>query len=685
MKKLIYSVAALAAMALAGSCQQENIGAGVKGGVTYTISLPEAPQTKGNSGYAEYTLYYEVYKTIDAAELESLTKPLFEGEVEMTGNTYDLTLNLLNDQDYTVLFWATKKGEADTYFTVGDLRNVGIKTALSNNNDRDAFCGMDQLDDFDGVVTRTVYLKRPFAQLNIATLIPDVDYDLIPKRSYVRVTSIPTAYNVATGEQVGTDTEVVYDFADVPAGKKLSANVGGVTSEYDLVAMNYLLVPEATIEVYYQIETASGTVNNTITNVPVQANHRTNIVGNLLTSNATYNIVIEPGFLDIEGGNMEVLPNGVIRNINGDYEITTAAGLAWAVDNLFDAGGDFYLYKDVNLSDVDYTPANPGSSVVLNLYGEKPVVTRSTASNGVTISGLKKPLINENNGSVRLQGINVKASDEAEDGLKLINVNHKTLILNDVESEGMGLVGTNNAVIFVDSVTVPEDEEIISEGNEVTELGSITTADMMVAALEAGESVVLAADIKIDPANMSNAYGATGVNVKYGQTIDGGGHTLDIKGAGGTWDSGINTTGGLIKNITVTGSFRGIFINHNSTYSETVKLDNVTINGTVYTISCDQGMNQNFEAVNSKFYGWTSYAATIGTAKFDGCTFGEGSGYAYCRPYAPTEFVNCTFEAGYTMDPRAAVTFENCTFDGVAITADNLSDLVTDTTKVTLK
>ena len=40
----------------------------------------------------------------------------------------------------------------------------------------------------------------------------------------------------------------------------------------------------------------------------------------------------------------------------------------------------------------------------------------------------------------------------------------------------------------------------------------------------------------------------------------GNGHTLDIKGAGGTWDSGINTTGGVIKNITVTGSFRGIFI-----------------------------------------------------------------------------------------------------------------------------
>ncbi len=213
----------------------------------------------------------------------------------------------------------------------------------------------------------------------------------------------------------------------------------------------------------------------------------------------------------------------------------------------------------------------------------------------------------------------------------------------------------------------------------------VEDAEGLVKALEAGEDVVLTDDVKIDPAGMSNAYGTTGINVKNGQTIDGGGHTLDIKGAGGTWDSGINTTGGLIKDLTVTGSFRGIFINHNSTYSEPVVLENVIIDGTTYTISCDQGMYQNFEAYNSTFNGWTSFAATIGTAKFVDCSFGEGNGYAYCRPYAPTEFVNCEFEAGYTLDPRAAVTFENCTLDGVALTDANIADLVTNTANATVK
>lgn len=209
-------------------------------------------------------------------------------------------------------------------------------------------------------------------------------------------------------------------------------------------------------------------------------------------------------------------------------------------------------------------------------------------------------------------------------------------------------------------------------------INHVDTPDAMIEALENGEDVLLTEDVKIDPAGMSNAYGKTGINVKNGQTIDGGGNTLDIKGAGGTWDSGINTTGGIIRNIKITGSFRGIFVNHNSTHSEPVILENVTVDGTVYTISCDQGTNQGLTATNCTFNGWTSYAATLGDAKFIDCSFGEGNGYAYMRPYCTTSFVGCDFEAGFSVDPRAAVTFKDCTVGGVALTAANLDTLVVD-------
>lgn len=204
--------------------------------------------------------------------------------------------------------------------------------------------------------------------------------------------------------------------------------------------------------------------------------------------------------------------------------------------------------------------------------------------------------------------------------------------------------------------------------------------DALIAALANGKDVILADDVKIEPASMSNAYGATGINVKNGQAINGNGNVLDIKGAGGTWDSGICTSGGLIENITVTGSFRGIFVKKDAAHNETVVLNNVTLSGTTYTISCDSGSGAGLVATNSTFNGWTSYAKTIGEVSFTDCSFGAGNGYAYCRPYAPTTFVGCDFEAGYKIDARAAVTFENCTFGGVALTAANVAELVTGNT-----
>ena len=231
----------------------------------------------------------------------------------------------------------------------------------------------------------------------------------------------------------------------------------------------------------------------------------------------------------------------------------------------------------------------------------------------------------------------------------------KTNIEGGVEFYNDGLVGKP----YLENGT----GKLIVDGKTTT---PVSTADELVAALEAKENVIFTNDIKIDPASMSNAYGTTGINVKYGQTIDGAGYTLNIKGAGGTWDSGINTTGGLIKNLTVTGSFRGIFINHTSDHSEKVVLENVTVggNGTVYTISCDQGLYQTIEATNCTFNGWTSFAKTAGEAKFVNCNFGEGSGYKYCRPYSNTEFVGCTFCPGYAVDTtRATITFTDCTWE----------------------
>ncbi|MBO5819987.1 MAG: hypothetical protein J6R02_00170, partial [Alistipes sp.] len=223
-----------------------------------------------------------------------------------------------------------------------------------------------------------------------------------------------------------------------------------------------------------------------------------------------------------------------------------------------------------------------------------------------------------------------------------------------------------------------EGNEYVAEGlleNENGDQIAYSEAGLK-AALENGGTVVLANPFTIDQSE-SNGYGKTGINMTNGGTLDGNGNELGAPGSTGTWDSAINTSGGTIKNIKVTKGFRGIFIKKDSEHNEKLYLDNVTIDGTTYTISCDKGNGLGLEATNSTFKGWTSYAATLGSAKFTGCTFGAGNGYNYSRPYAPTEYVNCAFEAGHQVDAVGKITFENCTFNGEALTAENLATLVT--------
>ena len=198
--------------------------------------------------------------------------------------------------------------------------------------------------------------------------------------------------------------------------------------------------------------------------------------------------------------------------------------------------------------------------------------------------------------------------------------------------------------------------------------------------LNQGGNVVLTQNMtaKASETTASSGYGATGVKVAAGAVLDGNGNTLTITNAGGTWDCAVNAVEGTIKNLTVNGAFRGVFMGG---ATGDVVLDNVTIDKVCYTFNSDGG-NKNYGVYisNSTLNGWTSYTNAHKEVVFTNCKFGKGTGaytYAFCRPYNATVFTNCDFCEGYEVDPRAAVTFENCTLNGVALTAENLATLVT--------
>ena len=308
---------------------------------------------------------------------------------------------------------------------------------------------------------------------------------------------------------------------------------------------------------------------------------------------------------------------------------------------------------------------------------------------GQTVNAENLTINNANGRGIKIDEQYVSAPSKVTLNIKdsKVTSNKKAAIL--VKSVAGAEINVDNlditAVAEDKQFAVWVDEDAAAYANLVTVTGALCKVegekaavaaddvDLIGALVNGDDLVVLGDDVNIDKANLSsNGYGATGITVN-GQTLDGNGHVLDIQGAGGTWDSGINITSGTIKNITVTGAFRGIFIKKGN---DKVILENVITKGTTYTVSCDSANYQGLEAYNSEFYGWTSFAATLGTAYFEGCTFGEGSGYAFAHPYAPTTFVNCDFEAGFCMDARAEVTFENCRLGGVELTSANIGDLV---------
>ena len=357
MKKILLFASALAGLFLAGSCQRENLEPAAQGGVTYEISLPDGPQTKGETGYEVYDLHYEVYR-INGTAIDKL----YHNRVDMEGDTTTLPLDLLNDQTYTVIFWAQEKGSP--WIDASDLQNIQLIESLSNNDHRDAFCGIDANFAHDGAESRKVTLTRPFAQVNIATTVNNVGYDITPKKSLVTFKNIPTGYNLLKGKTNAT-TEVTFGLNGIP-GNTITVN----DTPYTTVAMNYVLVADSNIdEVYYEIETDNGTVKNSIPSVPVKKNYRTNIIGNLLTSNATYTIELLPGF---EEGEYTVENGG-----NTSVKVTNTAEFieAFADENM----DVIVLGEDINLNDLMTRAAaddptftvKAGKTLTIDLNGKK--------------------------------------------------------------------------------------------------------------------------------------------------------------------------------------------------------------------------------------------------------------------------------------------------------------------------
>ena len=340
MKKILLFASALAGLFLAGSCQRENLEPVQQGNtVTYTVTVPDALATKGiGDNVANVnTLHYEVYRTA-VAETVTFTdadRLLYHKTATVTNGTARIELELVNDQNFTVLFWA-QVGETNEAYDVTDLTNVTLKSPIKANQvDYAAFSGVDFIEGTDALTDKTIELTRPVAQINLGTTeasLTAFDTRVGLDGSSMTVSGLSNTFNVAKQIPGAAFTSTtVYDEKAVPA-EPLEVN----TTNYVYVGMNYVgFAPEVgtPVIVSYDINTTEGHIQNTIENVPVKPNYRTNIIGNLITSKTAYTVELdntwgEPAE-EYEVWDGKTLTEPTTLNAAGEYVISKPSEWAW--------------------------------------------------------------------------------------------------------------------------------------------------------------------------------------------------------------------------------------------------------------------------------------------------------------------------------------------------------------------
>ncbi len=284
-------------MLFATSCQDD---LGINGGdasmVEFVVTTPEIATRAYSDGQTATELQYAVYKS-NGTILGDLTKAVALNNAEEIHGSTKVNLKLTTGNTYTVVFWAAEKKAPYIVDFGANLADANMKVrysdAKSNDEGRDAFYAVETFT-VTGAQTETIELRRPFAQINIGT----ADYadsqkaGYTPTMSAVTVKNLGDQLNFATGEVSGKTEERV--FGEALIDKNETFPVTG----YEYLAMNYVLVDtvKGLVDVEFTYTDGKDAKTRTVGSVPVKRNYRTNIYGQLLTSDVDINVEIVPEY-----------------------------------------------------------------------------------------------------------------------------------------------------------------------------------------------------------------------------------------------------------------------------------------------------------------------------------------------------------------------------------------------------
>lgn len=322
MNKNLFKTFAIAAMAvLAGACAKEQVasGDGETVEMTFNVDVPETTiTTKGLSDAASVN---ELICQVFLNDGNYTPVPDLNQTVELKNKKAKVTFNLVKGQKYSFAFWAQVKGTG--YYDTGDLRAVKMNVDAVKANDpaMDAYFAQKDFSALSTPVTditkNTVILYRAVAQVNFGTINSDRADKLEVVKSKIKLTEVPTVFDVVRGNKDDAySVPATIEFKEnVPVEEKLL--VAG--NKYDYLSTCYVFaykdqkLTDATAT--FWVGSTSRTVS--APNAPYKRNMRTNILGDLLTINQDFNIVLDPNF---KGGDQTY--DAVKANLEAGKEVT---------------------------------------------------------------------------------------------------------------------------------------------------------------------------------------------------------------------------------------------------------------------------------------------------------------------------------------------------------------------------
>ena len=430
MKKIFGFMSFLALAGAFASCQREDVSEDIHRGQEVSLTLSARVSGQGvaevksqenpGDGSAINRCILKIF-LMDGDTPKSYGTPVYTVVSGKEASFDDVTL--ITGYSYKLVLWAdhvsgtgTEENlKTDLHYNTADLPAVSLADAYSSNDDtRDAFYAVCDLEKVTGSVAQTVTLRRPFGQLNIIT----TDYSevgtnfsqMLPEKVEIAFGKIYSGIDLLTGklsdDKVLTSGPVavaeVTDPAQTDGAKQLSFDYIFAPDDGQLILDDFTMS-------FMNAAGQSVVPDYTFKNIPVQRNYRTNVSGNLLTKTGTLTV-----------------------EVNADFEGTLVSTPDELMD-VFETGGSVRLSKDIELTGNgdDVILIGGGSQVQIDL-GRKNLIL-----NGNTLSASDGASLSLTNGTVKGSGL-------PDNKFLVFAASGGTVLLDGVKMESNGAgVGLN--------------------------------------------------------------------------------------------------------------------------------------------------------------------------------------------------------------------------------------------------